>query len=176
MTFTETPLRGAFIIDIVALKDERGFFARTWSADELTKRGLDATVVQCNVAFNPVKGTLRGMHFQRAPYDEVKIIRCTSGALYDVIVDLRPDSPTFRQWTSVEIDAASRRMLYIPKGMAHGYITLTDDVEAYYHVSAPYTPECAGGVAWDDPAFGIKWPFAPTLMSDRDRNWPRFHG
>jgi dTDP-4-dehydrorhamnose 3,5-epimerase len=176
MTFTETPLPGAFIIDIATLADERGFFARTWAADELTKRGLDPTVVQCNVAWNPLKGTLRGMHFQRAPYEEVKIIRCTRGSLFDVIVDLRPESRTFRNWTSVELNAESRRMLYVPKGFAHGYLTLTDDVEAYYHVSSPYTPACAGGVAWDDPVFGIKWPFAPALISERDRTWPRFNG
>jgi dTDP-4-dehydrorhamnose 3,5-epimerase len=176
MTFTETALAGAFIIDIVALKDDRGFFARTWAADELKTRGLDPTVVQCNVAWNPAKGTLRGMHFQRAPYDEVKIIRCTRGSLFDVIVDLRPESPTFRKWTSVELNANSRRMLYVPKGFAHGYLTLTDDVEAHYHVSAPYTPACADGVAWNDPAFGIEWPFAPTVMSERDRTWPHFNG
>jgi dTDP-4-dehydrorhamnose 3,5-epimerase len=174
MLFTETPLAGAFIIDIVALEDERGFFARTWSADELTKRGLDTTLVQCNIAWNPLKGTLRGMHFQRAPYEEVKIVRCTRGALFDVIIDLRPSSPTFRQSTSVELTADSRRMLYVPKGFAHGYITLTDDVEAHYHVSAPYVPACADGVAWDDPAFGIAWPMAPVVISARDRGWPRF--
>jgi dTDP-4-dehydrorhamnose 3,5-epimerase len=174
MLFTETPLAGAFIIDIVALEDERGFFARTWSADELTKRGLDTALVQCNIAWNPLKGTLRGMHFQRAPYEEVKIVRCTRGALFDVIIDLRPSSPTFRQSTSVELTADSRRMLYVPKGFAHGYITLTDDVEAHYHVSAPYVPACADGVAWDDPAFGIAWPMAPVVISARDRGWPRF--
>jgi dTDP-4-dehydrorhamnose 3,5-epimerase len=176
MLFTETPLAGAFIIDIVALEDERGFFARTWSADELTKRGLDTTLVQCNIAWNPLKGTLRGMHFQRAPYEEVKIVRCTRGALFDVIVDLRRESPTFRQWTSVVLNADSRRMLYVPKGFAHGYLTLTDDVEAYYHVSAVYQPDSAGGVAWDDPAFGIEWPCQPAMISERDRAWPRFNG
>jgi dTDP-4-dehydrorhamnose 3,5-epimerase len=176
MTFAELPLKGAFTIDITALNDDRGFFARTWAADVLVERGLDPTVVQCNIAWNPKKGTLRGMHFQRPPYDEVKIIRCTRGALYDVIIDLRRDSPTFCKWTSVELDGDSRRMLYVPKGFAHGYITLTDDVEAYYHVSAPYTPASADGVAWDDPAFGIKWPLQPTVMSDRDRTWPRFNG
>jgi dTDP-4-dehydrorhamnose 3,5-epimerase len=176
MTFTETPLAGAYIIDILPIGDERGFFSRTWSADELTRRGLDATLVQCNVAWNRVRGTLRGMHFQRAPYEEVKIVRCTRGALLDVIVDLRRASPTFRRWTSVELTADTRRMLYVPKGFAHGYLTLTDDVEAYYHVSAPYVPEAAGGVAWDDPAFGITWPFAPAVISKRDREWPRFVG
>jgi dTDP-4-dehydrorhamnose 3,5-epimerase len=176
MTFTETPLAGAFIIDMVALEDERGFFARTWSADELNTHGLDTTLVQCNVAWNNVRGTLRGMHFQRAPYEEVKIIRCTRGALLDVIIDLRRESSTFRQWVSVELTADSRRMLYVPKGFAHGYLTLTDGVEAYYHVSTAYTPAYADGVAWDDPAFGIKWPFPPTVISDRDRSWPHFTG
>jgi dTDP-4-dehydrorhamnose 3,5-epimerase len=176
MTFTETPLSGAFIIDIVPIDDERGFFSRTWSADEFEKRGLDTTLVQCNVAWNRVKGTLRGMHFQRAPYEEVKIVRCTRGALLDVIVDLRQGSPTFCRWTAVELNAESRRMLYIPKGFAHGYLTLTDDVEAYYHVSSPYVPESAGGVGWDDPAFGIEWPFTPSVISSRDRAWPRFNG
>lgn len=114
------------------------------------------------------------MHFQRAPYEEVKIIRCTRGALLDVIVDLRRDSPTFRQWISVELNADSHRMLYVPKGLAHGYLTLTDGVEAYYHVSSAYAPDCADGVAWDDPAFGIVWPFTPTVISDKDRAWPRF--
>lgn len=176
MTFNETPLKGAFTIDIVPIEDERGFFSRTWAADEFTSRGLDPMVVQCNVAWNRVKGTLRGMHFQKPPFEEVKIVRCTRGALLDVIVDLRRESPTFCQWTSVELNADSRRMLYIPKGFAHGYLTLTDDVEAYYNVSAPYSPECASGVAWDDPAFGIRWPFPPAVISKRDQSWPRFDG
>jgi dTDP-4-dehydrorhamnose 3,5-epimerase len=176
MIFTETPLVGAFIIDIAAIQDERGFFARTWAPEEFESRGLDATLVQCNLAWNQRKGTLRGMHFQRPPFEEVKIVRCTRGALLDVIVDLRRESPTFRQWTSVALDADSRRMLYVPKGFAHGYETLTDDVEVYYHVSAPYTPECAAGVPWDDPAFGIEWPSPPTLISEKDRSWPRFNG
>jgi dTDP-4-dehydrorhamnose 3,5-epimerase len=176
MLFTETPLMGAFIIDIGLIEDERGFFARTWAPDEFEKRGLDPTLIQCNLSWNKQKGTLRGMHFQRAPFEEVKIVRCTRGAVMDVVVDLRRDSPTFCQWTSVVLDADSRRMLYIPKGFAHGYQTLTDDVEVYYHVSARYEPTHATGLRWNDPAFGIAWPLTPTVMSEKDRTWPTFSG
>jgi dTDP-4-dehydrorhamnose 3,5-epimerase len=172
--FTETKLAGAFIIDPVRFEDDRGFFACTWAPDEFDRRGLDPALAQCNVAWNRLKGTLRGMHYQRAPFEEVKIVRCTRGVLFDVIIDLRHDSPTFREWTSVELDAESRRMLYIPKGFAHGYQTLTDDVEAYYHVSAPYSPGHAAGVAWNDPVFVITWPLQPTLISEKDRAWPPF--
>jgi dTDP-4-dehydrorhamnose 3,5-epimerase len=174
MTFTETPLAGAFIIDVGFIEDERGFFARTWAADEFERRGLDPTVSQCNLSWNKRKGTLRGMHFQRPPFQEIKIVRCTRGAILDVIVDLRRDSSTFRQWISVELNADSRRMLYVPKGFAHGYLTLTDDAEVYYHVSTPYEPTHAAGVAWNDRAFGISWPFPPTVISEKDQAWPAF--
>jgi dTDP-4-dehydrorhamnose 3,5-epimerase len=175
MTFTETALAGAWIIDIERFDDERGFFARTWAADELTARGLDPTLAQCNVAFNRRKGTIRGLHFQRAPFDEIKIVRCTRGAVHDVIVDLREDSPTFRRWLAVELTADTHRMLYVPPGVAHGYQTLTDDAETYYHVSAPYSPAHAAGVRWNDPAFAIAWPLGePTVISARDREWPDF--
>jgi dTDP-4-dehydrorhamnose 3,5-epimerase len=174
MTFTETPLAGAFIIDLAPVQDSRGFFATTWSAAEFRRRGLETVVAQCNRAWNKDRGTLRGMHFQREPFGEVKIVSCTSGALLDVIVDLRPGSPTFCRWTSVELSAESRRMIYIPKGFAHGYLTLTDSAESYYQVSAPYAPDYAAGVRWDDPAFAIEWPFAPAVMSPRDREWPSF--
>lgn len=176
MVFTETPLSGAFVIDIDPIRDERGFFARTWASDEFERRGLDATLVQCNLSWNKRKGTLRGMHFQRGPFEEVKIVRCTRGALLDVVIDLRRDSPTFCQWTSVALDADSRRMLYVPKGFAHGYQTLTDDVEVYYHVSTPYEPAHATGVPWNDPAFAIEWPLEPTVISEKDRTWPSFRG
>jgi len=176
MLFVPTLLPGAFLVEPEPHRDERGFFARTWGQREFEAFGLNPKIAECSLSVTDRRGTLRGMHYQVSPYQEAKLIRCVRGALHDVIVDLRPGSPTFRQWTSAELDAESRRMLYIPKGMAHGYMTLTDDVEAHYHVSAPYTPECAGGVAWDDPAFGIAWPFAPTVMSDRDRSWPRFNG
>lgn len=174
MRFTETSLSGAFVIDPQPIHDERGFFARTWSADDFAPLGLDPSLAQCSLAWNGRKDTLRGMHFQREPFAEVKIVRCTRGALLDVIVDLRRGSPTYCRWTSVELTADSRRMLYVPKGFAHGYLTLTDDVEAYYHVSTPYSPAHATGVRWDDPAFGIAWPFAPTVMSAKDRDWPAF--
>jgi dTDP-4-dehydrorhamnose 3,5-epimerase len=174
MLFTPTPLQGAFVIDIAPIEDERGFFARTWAPEEFHRHGLDPTLVQCNASWNRKKGTLRGMHFQTEPFSEVKIVRCTGGALLDVIVDLRTSSPTYCQWTSVELTAANHRALYIPKGLAHGFITLTDDVEAYYHVSAAFSPAHSSGVRWNDPAFGIAWPFPPTVMSEKDRAWPDF--
>lgn len=174
MTFTETPLKGAWIIDIARFEDERGFFARTWTAEDFATRGLDPTLAQCNVAWNHRCGTLRGMHFQRPPMQEVKIVRCTRGAILDVILDLRPESPTFCQWASVELTDENRRMLYIPFGFAHGYQTLVDGVETYYHVSAPYSPAHAAGVRWNDPRFGIQWPLEPTAISSRDAEWPDF--
>ena len=174
MTFTETPLEGAWIIDIDRIEDERGFFARAFSPDEFAARGLDSTLAQCNVAWNHRRGTIRGMHFQRAPMQEVKIVRCTRGAILDTIIDLRPGSPTFCQWISVELTEDNRRMLYIPFGCAHGYQTLVDGVETYYHVSAPYSPEHASGVRWNDPRFGLRWPLEPTVISARDRDWPDF--
>lgn len=176
MIFTETPLAGAFTIDIEPIEDERGFFARTWAPEEFEQRGLDPTLVQCNLSWNKRKGTLRGMHFQRAPFEEVKIVRCARGALLDVVIDLRRDSPTFCQWTAVTLDADSRRMLYVPKGFAHGYQTLTDDVEVYYHVSARYEPNHSTGVRWNDPVFGIAWPLTPTVISEKDRTWAAFNG
>lgn len=174
MTFTETPLEGAWIIDIARIEDERGFFARTWSPDEFAARGLDPTLAQCNVAWNHRRGTIRGMHFQRSPMEEVKIVRCTRGAILDTIIDLRPGSPTYCQWISVELTEDNRRMLYIPFGFAHGYQTLVDGVETYYHVSAAYSPEHASGVRWNDPRFGLRWPLEPTVISARDRDWPDF--
>ena len=174
MTFTETPLEGAWIIDIARVEDERGFFARTWAAEEFTSRGLDPTLAQCNIAWNRRAGTVRGMHFQRPPMQEVKIVRCTRGAILDVIIDLRPESPTFCHWTSVELTDENRRLLYIPHGFAHGYQTLVDGVETYYHISAPYSAAHSSGVRWNDPRFGIQWPLEPTVISARDRNWPDF--
>lgn len=172
MTFTESRIPGAWIIDVSEIHDDRGLFAMTWLPGEFTKRGLDPSLAQCNLAFNHKRGTLRGMHFQNAPHEQVKIIRCTRGALLDVIVDLRPGSPAYRQWEAVELSADNRRMFYMPKGIAHGYITLVDDTEAYYHASAPWVPAAESGVRWDDPAFNIQWPMAPAVVSDRDRQWP----
>jgi len=173
--FTPTSLDGAYIVDIEPRRDERGFFARAWCDEEFARHRLDTRVVQCNLSFNDRGGTLRGMHFQRAPHAEVKLIRCTRGAIYDVIVDLRPESPTHRLWIGVELTAENRRMLYIPEGFAHGYQTLVDATETFYQVSAPYAPHAEGGVRWDDPAFGIVWPETTDLViSEKDRNWPDY--
>jgi dTDP-4-dehydrorhamnose 3,5-epimerase len=141
---------------------------------EFTRRGLDPTVVQCNVAFNRQRGTIRGMHFQRAPFEEVKIVRCTRGAIFDVVIDLRRNSPSYGKWFSAELTEGNRRMLYVPPGVAHGYQTLTDNTEAYYHVSAAYSPAHASGVRWNDPQFGIEWPLDVTVMSARDIEWPDY--
>jgi dTDP-4-dehydrorhamnose 3,5-epimerase len=174
MIFTETKLQGAFIIDIDRIEDERGFFARTWCQREFEAHGFCTQLVQCNISFNKHKGTLRGMHYQAAPYAEAKLVRCTSGAIYDVIIDLRPDSPTFKRWVAVELRAANRRMLFIPEGFAHGFQTLADDTEVFYQMSQFYAPEYARGVRWDDPAFGVSWPAEKRIISERDRSFPDF--
>jgi dTDP-4-dehydrorhamnose 3,5-epimerase len=174
MIFTATPLLGAFVVEPERQEDHRGFFARVWCHREFEEHGLNGRVVQVNVGFTLRKGGLRGVHFQLRPKQEVKIVRCTMGALYDVIVDLRLGSPTYRQWIGVELTAQSRRMLYVPAGCAHGYQTLTDNTEMYYQTSEDYTPELARGVRYDDPAFGIAWPLPVTSISDTDRSWPDF--
>jgi dTDP-4-dehydrorhamnose 3,5-epimerase len=174
MLFYETNLPGAYLIEIERREDERGFFARSWCQREFTKHGLNPQLVQCNVSFNHRKGTLRGMHFQAAPNAEVKIVRCTAGAIYDVMIDLRPDSPTFKQYFGAELTPENHRMLYIPEGFAHGYITLFDNTEIVYQVSQFYAPEAARGVRWDDPAFGIIWPLAVEVISERDATYPDF--
>ena len=174
--FTETELPGAYIIDLETIGDERGFFARAWDAKESAERGLETRVAQANCAFNARKGTLRGMHLQRPPHEEGKFVRCTRGAFFDAIVDLRPGSETFKRWTGVELTAENRRMFYVPPGFAHGYETLEDDTEALYLVTEFYAPGAETGVRWDDPAFGIEWPIEPTLISDKDRSWPDFEG
>ncbi len=174
MLFSETKLKGAYLIDLERREDERGFFARSWCADEFGKLGLNTRLAQCNVSFNLKKGTLRGMHFQAEPYPEAKVVRCTVGAIYDVIVDLRPDSPTFKQWVSAELSAENRRALYVPEGFAHGFQTLEDNAEVFYQMSEFFHPECARGVRWDDPAFGIEWPLNVPIISMRDRNYPEF--
>ena len=176
MIYTPSRIPGAWIIDITPIRDQRGFFAMTWLPGELAERGMNPALAQCNLAFNARKGTLRGMHFQKAPHAQAKIVRATRGALLDVIVDLREDSPTFRQWDAVELTADNRRMFYMPEGIAHGYITLVDDTEAYYHASSAWVPASESGVRWDDPAFAIEWPFEPSIISDRDRQWPLFSG
>ena len=172
MHYTPSRIAGAWIMDISPIHDARGFFAMTWLPDELRAHGMNPALAQCNIAFNTRRGTLRGLHFQQAPHAQAKIVRCTRGSLFDVIVDLRADSPTFRQWDAVELTADSRRMLYMPEGIAHGYLTLDDDTEAYYHASSPWVREAESGVRWDDPAFNIQWPFTPTIISEKDQSWP----
>ncbi|HEX8843687.1 MAG TPA: dTDP-4-dehydrorhamnose 3,5-epimerase [Pyrinomonadaceae bacterium] len=176
MRFTETKLKGAFILDPERFEDERGFFARTWSPREFAEHGLDAALAECNISFNTRKDTLRGMHFQRTPHEQAKLVRCTAGAIHDVIIDLRPASPTFKQWVGVELTAENRLMLYVPEGFAHGFQTLEDGSEVFYQMSSPYVPESASGVRWDDPAFGIEWPPAPErIINARDRQYPDFN-
>ncbi|HEX8243788.1 MAG TPA: dTDP-4-dehydrorhamnose 3,5-epimerase, partial [Longimicrobium sp.] len=160
MIFTATELAGAWIVDPERLEDERGFFARTFDAGEFARRGLRSAFPQCSVSFNARAGTLRGMHFQAEPHAEAKLVRCTAGAVYDVIVDLRPESPTRLRWIGVELSAANRRALYVPEGCAHGFQTLADASEVFYQISVPYAAESARGVRWNDPAFGITWPAA----------------
>lgn len=174
MIFTETKLKGAFIIDVEPREDERGFFARSWCADEFRRHGLNSRLVQCNISFNNKRGTLRGIHYQAAPFPEAKLVRCTMGAIYDVIIDLRADSPTFKQWISVELTAENRRALYIPEDFAHGFQTLIDHTEVFYQMSEFYHPECARGLRWDDLAFGIEWPFAPWIISQQDAGYADF--
>lgn len=169
MTFLETKLKGAFIITPDRIEDERGFFARTFCRREFKERGLNPNLAQCNISFNQQKGALRGMHYQTAPHAEAKLIRCTAGAVFDVIIDLRPDSPTFKQWLSVELTAENRGQIYVPEGFAHGYQTLADNAEVFYQHSAFYHPEHQRGLRFDDPAFKINWPLAVSVISNRDR-------
>jgi dTDP-4-dehydrorhamnose 3,5-epimerase len=177
MIFTETELPGAFVVDLERREDDRGFFARAWCANEFSDHGLNTRLVQANLSFNDREGTLRGMHFQGEPVAEAKLIRCTRGSIFDAIVDLRADSPTFKRWIGVELSADNRRALYVPEGFAHGYQTLEPETETFYLVSEYYTPEAEGGVRWDDPAFGIEWPNPESpLLSDKDRSWPDFTG
>jgi dTDP-4-dehydrorhamnose 3,5-epimerase len=174
---TETPLRGAFVVDLDLLRDERGHFARTFDAAEFAAAGLDPTVVQCNTSFNARRGTLRGMHYQAEPDGEAKLVRCTRGSIFLVMVDLRPGSATRHRWLGVELDARGERMAYVPEGFAQGYQTLEDDVEVSYSMSHRFVPDAARGIRWDDPAFGIEWPAADErVISDRDRSWPLVRG
>jgi dTDP-4-dehydrorhamnose 3,5-epimerase len=177
MIFTETKLKGAYLIDLDKHEDERGFFARAWCIDEFGKHGLSQRIVQCNISFNKKRGTLRGMHFQDAPYEETKLVHCTRGALYDVIIDLRSDSPTFKEWFSVELTAQNYRALYVPKGIAHGFQTLVNNTEVFYQMGEFFHPESARGIRWDDPAFGIKWPLTDSLIiSEKDRTYDNWKG
>ena len=174
MIFTETKLRGAYIIDIEKIQDARGFFARVWCQKDFEERGLNPRIVQVNLAFNKKRGTLRGMHFQHAPHQECKLVQCTRGAILDVIIDLRRNSPTHRQWIGVELRPGTHRMLFVPEDFAHGYQTLEDNTEVMYQVSQLYAPKSEGGVRYNDPAFGIQWPLEATVISDKDKAWPDY--
>lgn len=174
MNFQETKIAGSYVIDVRRIEDDRGFFGRTWCRQELAEHGLSQEIVQVNTALSLAKGTLRGMHFQRSPHSEVKIVSCPSGAVFDVVLDLRPESPTFRQWFGVELTADNFRMLYIPEGCAHGYQTLQDNSVLNYTTSAMYAPDHATGVRFDDPAFRIDWPLPVSVISDADAGWPDF--
>jgi dTDP-4-dehydrorhamnose 3,5-epimerase len=174
MKFFETPLKGAYTIELEKRGDDRGFFARLFCEKEFQDTGLESRFVQINNSTSSKKGTLRGMHYQLPPDGEVKVVRAIKGALFDVIVDLRPDSPTFKQSFGAELSAENRRMMYVPRGFAHGFITLEDDTEAFYLVSAPYAPGSERGLRYNDPSLGIKWPLTPTEMSEKDLNWPDF--
>jgi len=174
MIFTELSLPGAFVVDIQPMTDERGFFARGWCRKEFQAHCLASEFVQGNIGFSPRKGTLRGMHFQAAPHAEVKLVRCTRGAVCDVIIDLREGSRTFRKWHAVELSADNHRMIYAPEGFAHGYLTLTDDAEIYYDTTRFYDAGSARGVRFDDPAFAIRWPASPVVISEKDKSYPDF--
>lgn len=174
MIFIETELKGAFVIDLQRLEDERGFFARSWCRREFEGNGLNPNLAQCNISYNLKKGTLRGMHYQIKPFEEAKLVRCTRGAIHDVIVDIRPDSSTFMSHIGLLLSADNRRALYVPEGFAHGFLTLQDNTEVFYQMSEFYAPEAARGFRWNDPSFGIKWPSQACVISDRDRTYPDF--
>ena len=171
MLFIETKLAGGYIIELEKIEDDRGFFARTFCQREFEAHGLNPRIAQCSVSFNRRKGTLRGMHYQVAPYEESKLVRCTMGAIYDVAVDLRPESRTFKQWVAVELTGENGRMFYIPQGLAHGFQTLVDNTEVFYQMSEFYRPQCARGVRWDDPAFGMTWPIKEVIISIKDASF-----
>jgi dTDP-4-dehydrorhamnose 3,5-epimerase len=174
MIFRETELSGVHVVELEPQRDDRGWFARVWDPDEFAAVGLEPNVAQISLASNSRRGTLRGLHFQAEPHTEAKLVACVRGALYDVVVDLRPNSATYRQWLGIELRAGVERLLFVPEGFAHGYLTLADDTEALYLISTPYSAEAARGVRWDDPAFGIEWPSEPAVISERDRSWPDF--
>jgi dTDP-4-dehydrorhamnose 3,5-epimerase len=174
MQFTKTDLEGAWLIEPAPMRDARGWFARTFCEQEFAANGLETRFVQHSTSQNERKGTLRGMHFQRPPHAEVKLVRCLKGAVLDVVVDLNPGSATYRQWRGFELSADNRRQLYIPRGFAHGFQTLQDDSEVGYLISEFYTPEASAGVRWNDPAFGVVWPLPISVISEKDRAWPDF--
>jgi dTDP-4-dehydrorhamnose 3,5-epimerase len=174
MLFRETPLSGAYVIESERIEDQRGFFGRIWCQNELQQMGLKTELAQSNVGFSHLKGTLRGLHFQKVPHAEVKIVRCTRGGIFDVIVDLRESSSTYKRWFGTELNEKNCKMIYVPEGFAQGYLTLTDNTEMYYLTTEFYHPESALGVRYDDPAFGIEWPIEIAVISAQDREWPDF--
>jgi dTDP-4-dehydrorhamnose 3,5-epimerase len=169
MIFNSTPLAGAYVIDVEPIADDRGFFARSFCKDEFDAHGLSSHLVQCNISYNKTRGTLRGMHFQAPPHSEAKLIRCTHGEIFDVVVDLREGSKTFAEWFGVELTAENRKALYVPEGFAHGYLTMTDNAEVSYQVSEFYNPLCESGISWNDSRVNIAWPIQPVLISEKDR-------
>jgi dTDP-4-dehydrorhamnose 3,5-epimerase len=176
MIFIETGLKDAFVIEIERREDERGFFARSWCQGEFEAHGLNTRIAQCNISLNTKKGTLRGMHYQAEPCEEAKLVRCTRGSLYDVIVDLHPDSQSYKKHLGVVLTPDNGKMLYVPEGFAHGFLTLEDNTEVHYQISEFYAPDHARGFRWNDPAFAIVWPAEVKIISDRDRNYPDFRG
>ena len=173
MLFTELAIGGAFLMDIESHRDDRGFFARTFCSHEFEERGLVSTIAQCSTSFNAIRGTLRGMHYQAVPHEETKVVRCTAGAIFDVIVDLRSESTTFGKWVGAELTALNRRMLYIPKGVAHGFQTIENNTEVFYQISTAFVRDAARGVRWDDPSLDIAWPFRDSrIISPRDESFP----
>jgi dTDP-4-dehydrorhamnose 3,5-epimerase len=174
MIFTETKIKGIYIIDPEPLTDERGFFTRSFCKEEFQKHGLETDIVQCNISYNKKRGTLRGMHYQVPPFEEAKIVSCTNGSIYDVVLDLRRDSATYCQWVAVELSADNYRMVFIPKGCAHGFQTLVDNTVVYYQMTEVFHPESASGVRWNDPVFGIQWVLDETIISEKDKNLSDF--
>ena len=171
MIFTETDLKGAYIIEPEKVEDDRGFFSRTMEKKKFLEVGLDIELFQSNISFNKQKGTIRGIHYQKAPYEEVKLVRCTQGKIFDIIIDLRPSSTTYKDWFGIELSSDNYKMMYIPKGFAHGFQTLEDNTEMFYQMSDCYMPEAARGVLWDDKDIGIKWPLTPTKISKKDLSY-----
>jgi dTDP-4-dehydrorhamnose 3,5-epimerase len=174
MIFHATEVEGAWVVEPERMADERGFFARTWDTDQFAERGLNVVLAQCSVSYSAVRGTLRGMHYQAPPHEEAKLVRCTAGAIFDVAVDLRPASPTFRSWCGVELSAENRLAVYVPEGCAHGFLTLADGSEVSYLISEFWAPDAGRGVRYDDRAFGIEWPCEIVVINERDRTYPDF--
>jgi dTDP-4-dehydrorhamnose 3,5-epimerase len=172
MKLAETPIPGAFVLEAEPIADERGFFARTWCRRDFEARGLCAVTAQCSVSYNRLRATLRGMHFQCAPHEEAKVVSCLRGSIFDVVVDLRPDSPAYLRWFATTLREQDLRSLYVPEGCAHGFLTLEDDAWVAYQISELYHPQSSRGVRWDDPALGIAWPYPPEVISERDRSFP----